>query len=148
LVGSDRILACGNYRVIQVIKWTEAYATGIAEIDKQHKMFFRIVEDFRLSHVEGRGATVYEQVVNLLAAYARGHFGYEESCMHAHNCPMAANNKLEHTQFLRFIERTREQYRLHGYRDHESEELLGTLEDWLTNHIGKVDVHLRDCVSK
>lgn len=136
------------FRGDRVIRWTEAYATGIEEIDNQHRMLFRIVEDYRLAYNEGRGCAIHEQVVNLLAAYARGHFGFEENCMHAHRCPLAAINKSEHAHFLQFIERAKDQYRLHGYKEQEAGELMNTLENWLVKHIANVDIHLKDCVTR
>ena len=41
------------------MKWKEEYATGLKTIDDQHRMIFKMSEDFRSSLDEGGGANVY-----------------------------------------------------------------------------------------
>lgn len=126
------------------MEWIEAYATGVARIDEQHKMLFQLGEDFRLALGEGRGERVYENLLDSLALYAQAHFGAEERCMAACRCAAAARNATAHARFIEMVTGYRERYDRAGYREGDAGELVDFLEQWLAGHIAGIDVELRD----
>ena len=75
------------------MKWSEEYATGIDRIDEDHKMIFKMSEDFRAALDEGLGGDVYSVMLDNLSLYCRGHFGFEERCMNEYRCPVAQKNQ-------------------------------------------------------
>ena len=61
------------------MKWIEDYATGIEQIDQDHKMIFQMCEDFCSALDDGSGADVYSVMLDNLTLYCRGHFDRAEA---------------------------------------------------------------------
>lgn len=121
------------------IKWTEDLATGVNEIDDQHKELFKIINELFNACNKGKGRETIDKVILFLSDYVIHHFGTEERLMTRYNYPQSRSHKSKHQNFLK------------GYSDLKreleiSEErliaIIGTnqlLGDWWINHIGKVD---------
>ena len=125
------------------MNWSENYATGVERIDSQHKMIFKMAEDFRLALDEGEGERVYAVLLESLDRYVRSHFGFEESCMHRAQCPAAQQNSHAHAQFIEVMSGFRERFAARGFDRIEAHGLLDTIEHWLSDHICGIDVQLR-----
>ena len=130
------------------MKWSEDYATGIEQIDQDHKMIFQMCEDFCSALDDGSGADVYSVMLDNLTLYCRGHFGFEEDCMAKHRCPMAETNKTAHKKLTHILSGFRQRYAKHGYDRAEARLLVDTTNQWLQSHICDVDIHLKHCVNK
>jgi hemerythrin-like metal-binding protein len=130
------------------VKWSDKYATGVERIDEDHKMIFKMAEDFRAALDEGMGDAVYSTLLESLSAYCRGHFGFEEHCMGKFRCPAAKKNKEAHKMFLETLSEFRERYGATGYDHAEARRLVDTVDQWLDDHICHIDVHLKRCVTK
>lgn len=128
------------------MKWKEAYATGVPEVDKQHKALFAFSEEFRDVLDHGFGEKSYDLFLEFLSAYADAHFNHEERCMLDHVCPVADRNCAEHASFRRLIAREEEAHAEHGFARHRALKLLDDIDHWLDSHICRIDVRLRDCV--
>ena len=128
------------------MKWIDAYATGIARVDDQHRMLFKSVEDFRGALKAGEGERTYGLLVTFLDRYSRGHFAFEERCMEQYRCPVAQKNKNEHAALTDTLAGYQERYKAKGYSEAEASSLLDTIDAWLDSHICRVDVHLKSCV--
>ena len=130
------------------MKWSEDYATGVQRIDEDHKMIFKMVEDFRAALDVGQGIAVYSVLLESLKLYCRGHFGFEEQCMDKYHCPVAEKNKKAHEMFLENFSEFEERYAVTGYDHEDARRLVDTVEQWLQDHICNVDIHLKRCVTK
>ena len=130
------------------MKWSDKYATGVERIDEDHRMIFKMAEDFRDALKEGAGDGVYPTLLESLRAYCRGHFGFEEHCMSKFRCPAAEKNKEAHKMFLVTLSRFREYYAANGYDRAEAWRLVDTVDQWLDDHICHIDVHLKRCVTR
>ncbi len=130
------------------MKWKEEYATGIRTIDDQHKMLFKMVNDYNLAIDEGGGVRTYSVLLEFLDGYCRSHFNFEERCMEERRCPAAQQNKDEHDTLLAAISEYQQCYKANGYSDTDACKLVMTMNGWLKEHICGVDIHLRDCVKK
>lgn len=128
------------------MKWIEAYATGIARVDEQHKMLFKSVEDFRAALKAGEGEHTYGLLLTFLERYSRGHFNFEERCMEQYHCTVASKNKAEHAALTDTLTGYQKRYKANGYNEIEALTLLDTVDTWLDSHICRVDVHLKHCV--
>ncbi|PCH71463.1 MAG: hypothetical protein COC12_07390 [Rhodobacteraceae bacterium] len=129
------------------MKWDESYATGVKEIDDQHKMLFETTEVYRDVLAEGDGKTSYPGFLEFLAAYVEIHFAVEEECMLAHKCPFAGKNKAEHKQFMVAVRNEETAFQELGFEIGRVLKLLDLIENWLDSHIRRIDVHLNDCVN-
>lgn len=128
------------------IPWKDDYATGFRQIDKQHQQLFRFVNDLeRLIRLRAFEPRLVNSVIHFLESYTKSHFAYEEGCMRIANCPMAKRNKDAHRRFLDFMEGWSQRYRENGASEKLLHELHATMEDWLIDHICKVDSHLKKC---
>jgi len=130
------------------VKWSDDYATGIQRIDEDHKMLFRIAEDFRAALDVGRGGGVYSVLLDTLSSYCRGHFRFEEQCMNEYRCPVAQKNREAHVTFLEVLSGFRQRYAASGFDRTDARKLVDTIDRWLDDHICHVDIHLKRCVKK
>ena len=128
------------------MKWSDEYATGNEQIDDQHKMIFKMAEDFRSALDEGGGDRVYDLMLQSLAFYVRTHFGYEEECMARHACPIAEGNKRAHAKFVDVLSRFQRRFEEKGFDRADARELVDTVDEWLADHICRIDVRLKDYV--
>ncbi len=131
-----------------MISWSDNFATGIAQVDNQHKMLFQMVEDFQAALDEGRGGRVYGTLLQSLARYATAHFRFEEQCMDKYHCPVAQKNKDAHTKFVDVVSGFQQRYAASGFDSVEAYTLVDTLEEWLVAHIISIDIHLKSCVQQ
>ena len=130
------------------MKWSEDYATGVERIDDDHKLIFKMAEDFRAALDNGKGDSVYSVLLDSLTLYCRGHFGFEEQCMRKFRCPVAEKNEKAHQSFLETLSEFQERHAASGYNYNDARELVDTVDGWLENHICRIDVHLKHCVNK
>lgn len=128
------------------MKWSDQYSTGIAHVDEQHKLLFRLAERLREILADQGGVRLYAQWLDVLETYARSHFRYEEGCMHRLQCPAAGANSAAHGQFQETVASFQRRYADRGYIVADGRELVEFLEGWLTDHIARIDVQLRSCV--
>ena len=133
-----------------MIIWNEDYSTGIATIDRQHKLLIdqinqleEVVANPKPTEPEIRFA---DSLVNFLEAYSKMHFGLEENCMAAYRCPAYALNELQPNEFLEFIERFRHKFNAEGFSVEAFKELHEMTSSWITRHILRVGGQLFPCV--
>lgn len=129
------------------MKWIDDYATGVERIDEQHKMIFKMADDFRAALDEGRGERTFGLLLNSLDLYIRTHFGFEERCMEEYRCPVAQRNEETHSKFVVFFRGFQQRYATIGYRIADARELVDSLDRWLDGHICGIDVYLKDYVN-
>ncbi len=128
------------------MKWSDEYATGIDRIDNQHKMIFRMTEDFQTALHEGSGESTYDTFLDFLGSYCRAHFDFEERCMDEYNCPVAQRNKEAHAGFANILSEYQHRYAAKGFNRADAHNLMNTIDQWLSKHICRIDVHLKQCV--
>lgn len=128
------------------MKWKDEYATGVAIVDNQHRMIFKMSEDFRDALNDDVGSSVYAGLLESLQIYCEGHFGFEEKCMDNYHCPVAKENKAAHKLFLLVLKEFEERYQNAGYQRTDAFELVDLIDSWLAEHIGRIDIHLKNCV--
>jgi len=128
------------------VKWSQQYATGVTELDEQHKMLFKMSEDFREALDAGYGARSFDAMLASLDRYALGHFGREDQCMHRYQCPVAATNSEAHGQFTRALAGFSQRFAQDGFSRSEAHDLVDFIDRWLSTHILGIDSQLKRCV--
>ena len=119
------------------IFWDDSYATGIAEIDAQHKHLFELVYELYEAMRQGQGKVVLGTTLDGLLKYTQTHFAYEEKLMKAANYPGMAAHHQEHEALAQKVLDLQRKYREESIG--LSVDTMSFLKDWLTNHIEKVD---------
>jgi len=129
------------------ITWKEEFNTGEPEVDKQHKVLFKYLEDLEAHMKAGDINDQYvKTLLNNIGIFTRSHFCYEEICMRRVKCPVAAENKDYHAKLLAAYTSYCERFAIEGASDTLIQKLHDFLESWLVNHILKIDTHLRACL--
>jgi len=128
------------------MRWSDQYATGIERIDDQHKMIFKMAEDFRSALDEQKGERVYPALLQTLDVYVRTHFGFEEECMARYVCPAARRNQEAHARFIGMLTEFRRRYTGAGYEDADARNLVDSVDKWLVDHICNTDLELKQYV--
>lgn len=125
------------------IEWSDSYAVGVPELDRQHRELFALV-----SQLSADACTTDEALhvlLSRLADYALAHFRAEELFLRSRGCPELDDHLDEHTRFVAQIATT-SLGAMHGKI--ERAELLDFLRSWLVDHIlGTDQPHLRQSIS-
>lgn len=117
--------------------WNDQYATGHAEIDRQHRVLFGLIDQVNAAHSDDYGDGV--QTVLDLIKYVIQHFGYEDDLMVQSAYPDMGAHRDAHIALNRSVTRFREGL-LEGTLNNA--ELRSFLDQWLQHHIGESDKRL------
>ena len=131
-----------------MIIWDDSMSTGVPQIDAQHKKLFRKFNEFpeALSGATSREAA--SKLLDFLQFYAKWHFGQEENCMNKYKCPVAAENKKAHAEFVSTFNQFYTQWQTGNMTSELANKTYVELEKWLLYHVARVDTQLRTCVKK
>jgi hemerythrin len=125
--------------------WSEArFATGVDEIDVQHRELFDIANSLVDAARQGRPREEVEQILDILHDHAVTHFTCEEGHMERRNCSACGANKLAHKWFLRDFADLREGFDAAGVTPEFIDEVEEKVCTWLTTHLLAIDTSLRD----
>ena len=129
------------------MRWTDDLATGVDEIDSQHKELFNRVNALLSAMSEGRGKEHLHTVVRFLEDYVVTHFSTEEGYMARHSYPGMTAHKAEHADFVRDFGNLKRDFETQGASSALAIQVQRRVCDWLVHHIGQSDkafgAHLR-----
>jgi hemerythrin-like metal-binding protein len=133
-------------------EWKEEYETYEESVDRQHKKLFEYVNILKscIANNEYEGEKI-DDVIEFFGIYTVLHFRHEEKCMALKKCTAAEKNKTAHRSFISIYKDFKT-----GYDESkdlsEKKKIVDKFhlfcEDWLVNHICKIDIHLRACTKK
>src|SRR5690348_18311506 len=133
-----------------MVIWTERFATGSETLDQQHRLLINnlnllesLLADTNHSREQGEFLI---HLVDFLESYAITHFKFEEECMERYRCPVHAQNKQAHAQFMEFLREFKEHCRAQGLRPDVLRSLYQRLSSWVEEHLLGVDTQLRPCI--
>lgn len=127
------------------IQWKDSYSTGVIEIDEQHKKLFDYINTFERNIRKDANPETIKELLEFLKNYTITHFGFEEDCMEKYKCPVAERNKEAHRRFLMAFDMLQRRFNEEGAEEMLLRQIHTTAENWLINHIGDIDTHLRTC---
>ncbi len=128
--------------------WSQSMSTGVPEVDNQHKELFRQLDSLHAAMSQGCGRNEIEKTLDFLGDYVVKHFAEEEELMADVACPAAAENKRAHREFLTLFNTFRKRFDEAGASISLVMEINETVSHWLVQHIGKIDMQLKDCMAK
>lgn len=70
-----------------IIEWDESMATGVAQIDEQHRELVRLINQLFDAYQAGGDRPALEQVVRRFCDYTLAHFALEEGLMERFGYP-------------------------------------------------------------
>ena len=126
------------------LAWDESLATGISEIDEQHREIFSRFAAFSEACGSGEGESGLLELVEFLEDYTAKHFEYEERAMRRSEFPDMARHQEEHRTFLADFNHLKSKLAA----PEKSREALILAErvmiKWLIIHIGHYDKALAE----
>ena len=127
------------------IEWNaERMATGLPEVDAQHREWIRRINEFDNAVVNQKGHAAILSALDFLTQYSETHFVSEEASMARLHSPALDVNCAEHNEFRRKLSEIKGWVNREGVSTVEVIALQATLEEWLVNHICTIDVQLRE----
>ncbi|MCF6313629.1 MAG: hemerythrin family protein [Verrucomicrobiales bacterium] len=125
-----------------ILGWTDSLKTGNRAIDNQHKYLIDLINELASCLEAGKAAQELKKIVNLLYHFTEWHFCLEEKCMESKNCPLAAENKDAHGQFIKAVTTYQEKIRASSQEEFQviGTEMHKVLISWFVNHIQKIDI--------
>lgn len=124
---------------LNIMKWSEKYATGIRAIDNDHKGLFEDIGFLGEAIASGADKKHVDNAIACLETYCREHFGREETFfVGAHYLDTTEHIK-EHRRMTRQISRLRALNKSNPEQI-DAEKVLNFLSNWLSEHILGVDM--------
>ena len=116
-----------------LLTWNDDYSVHIDEIDEQHKLWVRMLNDLHDAMKAGKGKDKVGETLSGLVNYTKVHFAKEEELMRSAGYRYFAEHKRIHEDMVKEVESLLTRYK--------SGELVITLEvmqflkNWLSEHI-------------
>lgn len=129
----------------QLLEWNDSYATGIAEIDEQHRILVNTLNEVNARLTDNPSMDFLEQITQDLLSYALYHFETEEQLMQEYGYTDdsgadAESHLQQHRGFSSKVVAVRDSLR--AGHSISRDELIGFLSNWLINHILNTDMKL------
>lgn len=124
------------------IEWTADLETGIAPIDRDHKVLVSLLNQVQETIGDREERAVLGSVLNSLVEYTSYHFAREEKLQEVAGYPGLDDHRRLHDRLSGQVEDIRRRY----HQDAESvqaDEVLNFLTSWLVDHILKQDMGYR-----
>lgn len=117
------------------MKWNESLATGMPQIDRQHRALFDCISVLEKAAAEHRFLATMS-ALDKLNVYARTHLSDEERLMEKCDYPKLIEHKAEHEEFKAML------YKLRLTSTHCDNvmDIVGFLSEWLLEHVSKRDL--------
>jgi hemerythrin-like metal-binding protein len=125
-----------------ILSWHDQYIIGDWTIDEQHKMLFKLVNDFHTHWVEARDPKEISVLLNKLISYCEHHFVTEESIMEKEEYPKLEHHRNDHEMLAKTIFALNEQFA--ARRELASNDVQRFCKHWLVDHIVHSDYEFRD----
>ena len=122
------------------MQWSAELATGVAEIDNQHKEIFRRFDQLFAACGEGRGKEEVLRSILFLEGYVKEHFSMEERLQMRHGYPEYSGHRAEHTRFMADVDRLAREFRTEGATLPLVIMTNKALSTWLLQHITRRDM--------
>lgn len=122
------------------MQWSSDLATGVAEIDNQHKEIFSRFDRLFAACSEGKGKEEVLRLLLFLQEYVKEHFSAEERLQLRSAYPEYSEHKAQHTNFIAEVERLAREFAAEGATLPLVIKTNKALSSWLLQHISKTDM--------
>lgn len=128
------------------VEWTTDLATGVDEIDGQHKEIFSRINKLLEASRQGKGRQAVAGTIDFLEDYVKTHFKAEEQLQKSVAYPEYNAHKAMHTKFLMDVADLKKAFEEKGPTLSMAIEVNQVVVEWLINHIKKVDKKLAEYI--
>jgi hemerythrin len=120
------------------IDWSDDLSVGIEEIDEQHKVLLKLINQMHTAIHKRQGSETVHTILTELIEYTRIHFAVEESLMRILNYSGYTEHHEQHQELLNHVVELQQKIELG--KTSISFELMHFLKTWLTQHILEEDM--------
>lgn len=120
---------------MSVVQWSPRFATGVREIDEQHRSLIGYINE--LQAVSVPATRDLGRLLESAIDYTMYHFAFEEALMESRGYPLLDTHKKIHDAFAQELRALKAQF-LAGTMT--AEQLKELLASWLFDHISKADI--------
>jgi len=121
------------------VQWRESLATGIEEIDNQHKELIRRIQKLFEACNQGRGRDEVKNIVKFLEDYVVTHFKAEEQLQQKYSYPEYNQHKAQHDKFIEDFQEFKCKLEQEGISTSSVIHINRMVVDWLIKHISNTD---------
>lgn len=125
---------------MELIKWSDKFATGIAAIDNEHQEMIASINSFYLKQNEDSNTDVLVNILNNIYGSIHSHFMLEERLMKKHGYAEYEDHKNDHAKLLDDIRDITMELQRTSKLDED--QLKTRLNDWFMIHFKTFDSKL------
>jgi hemerythrin len=125
-----------------IFKWDSNLATGVSNIDNQHKELFERTNVLLNAMSQGKGKEEVSKTLDFLEQYVIKHFNEEEELQLKNNYSGYNMQKEQHENFKRQLTDLRKRFEKDGISSSLAIETQKNMSTWWRNHITKLDKNL------
>lgn len=123
---------------MKFVQWIDdKYSVGIQNIDEQHQMLIKIINEVFEAKTKDLGKVTIAGVLKRMADYAQIHFKDEEALMAEYGYPELEGHREAHQYFITKVGEFNRGFNLD--QDTLTEDMLDFLKNWLLKHIMETD---------
>jgi len=120
-----------------LIEWKNEYSVGVKEIDEQHKIIIKLINELHSVITGEKDKKELEHILEQLANYGSYHLANEEKYFDKFNYAEADEHKAIHQQYRNTILTFQEKFKVNKIKT--IFEAIDFLEDWWIGHINNID---------
>jgi hemerythrin-like metal-binding protein len=117
----------------EVFPWSDVYSVGIPQIDTQHKVLVKLINDLHASMAAGHGKDSLGKILDELVRYTDIHFNSEEALLKQKQYSKLAAHHGVHERLTKQVIELRDKYRANKIT--LTLEVMQFLKNWLSGHI-------------
>jgi len=123
----------------ELVSWSDNYATGIEQIDAQHRELVNLTNELYRACLTGREAikATFREAMSRMVDYVHFHFSTELELLTRINYPGLAEHKKQHDELVKKILTASKSF--DGGRKFVANKFVRTLRDWIFGHIAISD---------
>lgn len=130
---------------MELIEWTDDLSIGHVEIDEQHREWINIINRLNSAILDNKGKASIDSLYKGVLYYTNYHFTAEEALMQEASYPDLDNHRKLHAHFKEGI--LAHIQVLQSGTQKDAALVMGSLKEWLINHIQKEDSKLKKALS-
>ncbi|MBL4613326.1 MAG: hemerythrin family protein [Magnetovibrio sp.] len=119
---------------MRTITWNSDLSVGIDEIDAEHQVLIKYLNDMFVACSVGQGPAVLSKTLCWMQRYSREHFAHEEDLMHKLGYPGIDEHRQLHVELVSDLDDLIDELE-NGVSHDLSNKTMQLLEDWLLQHI-------------
>ena len=120
-----------------IVSWSDLYATGIAQIDKQHKELVSLTNQLYQACLEGKPEAAFKEAMSRMVEYVRFHFTEELRLLEEIKFPKFSEHKRQHdTLIIEILEAVKE---FNDGKKYIPNNFVRILKEWVFGHIAISD---------